>query len=107
MAGLFQPSAQFSINRNLNLDKTAARCCGHGGGDFRKPTPDEFPSGLVEDHDGDPAAGQVLLETDVPVSCDEDIESSCLGSVKKFAIPKSIPAMRTRLFNYVLGQSSG
>src|SRR5437773_9647755 len=48
-----------------------------------------------------------LLVTDVPIGCDKYIESGCFGGVKKFAVPESVPATRTGLFDNVVRQSAG
>jgi hypothetical protein len=80
---------------------------GHGGSDFRKSTPDQFPPGFVEDDDGDLTAGQILLVTDVSIGRDKDIESGCFGSVQEFTVPESVPATRTGFFDNVVRQSVG
>ena len=104
---IFRGAATFSVSWNLNLDKTAWLCCGHGGSDFRKSMPDKFPPGLVENDDGALTAGQILLVTDVSIGRDKDIESGCFGSVQKFTVPESVPATRTGFFDNVVRQSVG
>ena len=104
---IFRGAATFSVSWNLNLDKTAWLCFGHGGSDFRKSMPDKFPPGLVENDDGALTAGQILLVTDVPVGRDKDIESGCFGSVEKFPVPESVSATQTGLFDNVVRQSAG
>lgn len=63
--------------------RAASWCCSaHRSGNRGKPSPDQPPPALAEDHDRNLAIGQILLITDVPIGRDEYIESGCLGRVK-------------------------
>ena len=79
-----------SVERNLDLREAAGCRGGDGGGNGRKPLPDEPPTARPNHHDCQLATGQVLLVADVAICRDENIESGCFRCVEQLAVAEGV-----------------
>ena len=75
-----------SVEWNLDLREAAGRCGSHGGGNCRKPVPDEPPSARANHHDRQLATGQILLVGDVAVCRQEHVGTGGFRSVQQLAV---------------------
>jgi hypothetical protein len=78
-----------SVNRDFDLSETAWRRCGNRCANRRQPVPDQTPSAIAKNDDGDRPTRQVLLVPEVPVRRHEHVEPGGFGGVEQFAV--SVP----------------
>jgi hypothetical protein len=95
------------FGRNRDFAVGAAAGGVDGLGDLACSGLDHGPLRVLEDDDGEPSSGEVLLMTDVLIVGHHDLEPGVLGSLDQVAICELLPASGPRFIYGVCGEEEG